>query len=73
MQAYEAVRPLQTQERMLLPAMARAGALRFWLSRLWDLHLPREAAVLQAHDPEHFHRVLRQRILHPLTTSHISA
>jgi len=65
--AYAAVRPLQAQERTLLPAMARAGALRFWLSRLWDLHLPREAAVLQAHDPEHFHRVLRQRILHPLT------
>ena len=73
MQAYEAVRPLQAQERTLLPAMARAGALRFWLSRLWDLHLPREAAVLQAHDPEHFHRVLRQRILSPLTTRHISA
>jgi homoserine kinase type II len=73
LQAYEAVRPLLAQERRLLPAMVRAGALRFWLSRLWDLHLPREAAVLQAHDPEHFHRVLRQRILHPLTTSHISA
>jgi homoserine kinase type II len=73
MQAYESVRPLQSQERTLLPAMARAGALRFWLSRLWDLHLPREAAVLQAHDPEHFHRVLRQRILCPLTSSHISA
>ena len=73
MGAYEAVRPLQAQERSLLPAMARAGALRFWLSRLWDLHLPREAAVLQAHDPEHFHRVLRQRILDPLTTRHISA
>jgi len=73
MRAYEAVRPLQAQERTLLPAMARAGALRFWISRLWDLHLPREAAVLQAHDPEHFHRVLRQRILCPLTTSHINA
>jgi homoserine kinase type II len=73
LQAYEAVRPLKAQERTLLPAMARAGALRFWLSRLWDLHLPREAAVLQAHDPEHFHRVLRQRILSPLTTRHISA
>ena len=67
LQAYETIRPLQAQERTLLPAMARAGALRFWLSRLWDLHLPREAAVLQAHDPDHFHRVLRQRILYPLT------
>jgi homoserine kinase type II len=68
--AYTTVRPLQVQERQLLPAMARAAALRFWISRLWDLHLPREASVLQAHDPKHFQRVLRQRILHPLTTTH---
>jgi homoserine kinase type II len=61
------VRPLTAQERELLPALARAGALRFWLSRLWDLHLPREAAMLTAHDPTHFERVLRQRIAHPLT------
>jgi homoserine kinase type II len=72
MDAYTAVRPLQAQERTLLPAMVRAGALRFWISRLWDLHLPREAAVLQAHDPEHFQRVLRQRILDPLTLTHIA-
>jgi len=71
--AYTAVRPLQPAERSLLPAMARAGALRFWLSRLWDLHLPREANLLQAHDPEHFHRVLRQRILYPLTTTDLTA
>lgn len=60
--AYQAVRPFSAQERRLLPAMLRAGALRFWLSRLWDFHLPREAAVLQAHDPSHFERVLRQRL-----------
>ena len=63
--AYQSVRPLSAAERSLLPAMARAGALRFWISRLWDYHLPREAQVLTPHDPRHFERVLRQRIAHP--------
>ena len=67
--AYEAVRPLSAAERELLPAMARAGALRFWLSRLWDWHLPRQASLLTPHDPTHFERVLRQRIDHPLTSA----
>ncbi|WP_298923400.1 homoserine kinase [uncultured Ramlibacter sp.] len=65
--AYGARRPLAAAERQLLPAMARAGALRFWISRLWDFHLPREAAMLQPHDPGHFERVLRQRVAHPVT------
>ncbi|TAG37100.1 MAG: homoserine kinase [Polaromonas sp.] len=60
--AYQSRRQLTAQERVLLPAMLRAGALRFWVSRLWDFHLPREAAVLQAHDPAHFERVLRERL-----------
>lgn len=72
-QAYQAVRPLSTQERRLLPAMRRAGALRFWTSRLWDLHLPREAAVLKAHDPDHFERVLRQCVEHPLALDPMAA
>ncbi|MBC7548191.1 MAG: homoserine kinase [Polaromonas sp.] len=63
--AYESVRVLTAPERTLLPAMLRAGALRFWLSRLWDFYLPREAAVLQAHDPAHFERVLRGRVASP--------
>ena len=65
--AYQAVRPLTAAERELLPAMLRAGALRFWVSRLWDFHLPREASMLKPHDPTHFERVLRGRVQSPLT------
>jgi homoserine kinase type II len=66
--AYAAVRPLSTAEHRLLPAMLRAGALRFWISRLWDFHLPREASMLKPHDPSHFERVLRERVTHPAAT-----
>ena len=64
MSAYQSVRPLTAADRQLMPALLRAGALRFWLSRLWDFHLPREASMLKPHDPTHFERVLRQRIAH---------
>jgi homoserine kinase type II len=63
--AYATVRALTPAEHRLMPALLRAAAFRFWLSRLWDLHLPREAALLKAHDPGHFERVLRQRIETP--------
>ena len=63
--AYDAVRPLHGGELRLLPALMRGAALRFWISRLWDFHLPRSATVLTAHDPMHFERVLRQRVEAP--------
>ncbi len=63
--AYESVRTLSAAEHRLLPALLRAGALRFWVSRLWDFYLPREATMLKPHDPTHFERVLRARIDHP--------
>jgi homoserine kinase type II len=59
--AYDEQRRLSDDELALLPALLRAAALRFWTSRLWDFHLPRDAAMLQAHDPTHFERVLTQR------------
>lgn len=65
MAAYQQVRPLETVEVRALPALLRAAAFRFWLSRLWDWHLPREAALLQPKDPTHFERVLRDRIANP--------
>lgn len=63
--AYAEVRQLTGDELRLLPALLRAAALRFWISRLWDVHLPREASMLVPHDPTHFERVLRERIATP--------
>ena len=60
--AYGEKRPLTEPELRLTPALLRAAAFRFWLSRLWDWHLPRDAALLQPKDPTHFERVLRDRI-----------
>jgi homoserine kinase type II len=63
--AYAAERPLGPAEVALLPALMRAAALRFWLSRLWDWHLPRQAALLRPKDPAQLERVLRERIARP--------
>ncbi len=65
MLAYQRQRVLTAAEHRLLPALLRAAALRFWLSRLADLHLPRDAAIVAPKDPHHFERLLRERIAQP--------
>jgi homoserine kinase type II len=59
--AYQSARPLSPDELASVAAMLRAAALRFWISRLWDFYLPRDAQMLTPHDPSHFERILRSR------------
>ncbi len=61
LESYSRLRPLQPAERGAWPVLLRRAALRFWLSRLFDYHLPRPGQLVRVHDPEHFRKVLIAR------------
>jgi len=60
--AYHAVRPFTAQETDMWPVALRAAALRFWISRLFDLHKPRDGELVNAHNPDQFKHILQQHI-----------
>lgn len=62
---YRAHRRLTPPEEAVWPMALRAAAYRFWVSRLYDWHLPRQAAMLTPKDPSHFERLLKARRCNP--------
>jgi homoserine kinase type II len=60
--AYHAQRPLLPAEQEAWPTLLRAAALRFWVSRLQDYHLPRAGDLVVQRDPDAYRSILLARI-----------
>ena len=72
---YQAVRPLSSPEARALPLLARGGALRFLLTRLYDWLNQRQGALVKPKDPLEylaklrFHQSVRDAASYGLATA----
>jgi homoserine kinase type II len=62
LESYMKQRPLSDLELETWSTMLRAAALRFWLSRLQDLHFPRPGEITHIKNPDVFRNILQRHI-----------
>lgn len=66
--SYQRIRPLRADELAAWPAMTRAAALRFWLSRLHHREFHRPGELTQIKPPQVYEQILQQRQSEPSLT-----
>ena len=59
---YSSVKPLSEVEKINFKNEKVRAALRFWISRLDDLHFPRAGSLVHFHNPKRFQNIFKFRI-----------
>lgn len=60
--AYKKIRSFNDDENQAWNNILRLASLRFWVSRLNDFYHAEEGELTYTKDPNHFKKILKQRI-----------